>query len=446
MPLAELSEHFGLRTPVTLLQSDRPALLVTWGLFAPKVMLPVDAASWDDDRIRVVLAHELAHVRRHDWIIQIGSELVRIANWFNPLVWLAASRLRLESERACDDAVVNLGVSGREYAEHLLDLARQFGRARHGPFPAVAIVPRPSNLERRVTAMLNARLSRRPVSRDRASCHARGAAGRRPADCAVCAKHVLHALRLGLDQSGAVLPVWPWSRPTATGGVDMKCRPMGPASSRSSACLRAATHCRPSLPGFETVEQELMFGGEDIRRDITLSDRNAPGDGFSVTGPADRARPFPSEWTIQSSPGQLRPSGTARSRPPPRTMARPRRWTDPSARQSCITWRPSIRTARTPGSRDQRRHRPRWIRQGNRGHSTTPRPSLAQSASRRRTSMGVRADAAQLRAVPVQMIVTVDFSLDLNSRERPRAHDQEQRRHDDQHYRVGGDADLRARR
>jgi hypothetical protein len=54
-------------------------------------------------------------------------------------------------------------VSGRDYALHLLELARQFGRARH-IYPAVAIVPRPSSLERRVTAMLNPRLSRRPMS------------------------------------------------------------------------------------------------------------------------------------------------------------------------------------------------------------------------------------------------------------------------------------------
>ena len=52
-------------------------------------MLPIDAASWDVHRIRVVLAHEFAHIRHHDWTVRIGSELLRIINWFNPLVWLA---------------------------------------------------------------------------------------------------------------------------------------------------------------------------------------------------------------------------------------------------------------------------------------------------------------------------------------------------------------------
>lgn len=113
-----VSEQYGLRTPVRLLQSEEPALLVTWGFFAPTVMLPVDADSWADDRIHVVLAHELAHVRRGDWAVQIAGELLRATYWFNPLVWLACSRLRQESERACDDAVVNLGVDGRDYAAH----------------------------------------------------------------------------------------------------------------------------------------------------------------------------------------------------------------------------------------------------------------------------------------------------------------------------------------
>jgi len=161
----ELREHFGLRRPVRLLLSDRPAMLMTWGVLHPAVLLPRDAPSWHPDRIRVVLAHELAHIQRRDWIVQIASDLLRIVCWFNPLVWYASLRLRLESERACDDAVVNLGVSGSDYAEHLLELARQFSRTRHTAVPAVAIVPRRSTLERRVSAMLNVHLSRGPVSR-----------------------------------------------------------------------------------------------------------------------------------------------------------------------------------------------------------------------------------------------------------------------------------------
>lgn len=314
-----LSDQFGLRTPVTLLQSERPALLVTWGFFSPKVMLPIDAGSWDEDRIRVVLAHELAHVRRHDWIIQIGSELVRIANWFNPLVWLAAARLRLESERACDDAVVNLGISGREYAEHLLALARQFGRDRHTSFPAVAIVPRPSNLERRVTAMLNDRLSRHPLSR-RARLATFAALLAVAIPIALFAQNTFITLSGTIvDESGAVLPGVEVSandldRPTkrqvvtdATGRFEIVGVPQG------NHTLQA------KLPGFETFDQPLTVSGEDIHRTITLSIGSLQ-ETISVTSGPSRG-PIPERGPYKPRPVNCGPSGVRESAPPPRAGA-----------------------------------------------------------------------------------------------------------------------------
>jgi beta-lactamase regulating signal transducer with metallopeptidase domain len=160
----DISRGFGLRRPPALLLSDHPSLLVTWGAWRPKVLLPAEASGWPDDRIRIVLAHELAHVRRGDWLVQIAAEILRSAYWFNPLVWLACQRLRLESERACDDAVLGLGVDGSEYATELVTLARSFRSARQAFVPAAAIA-RPSSLERRVRAMLNAQLNRDPITR-----------------------------------------------------------------------------------------------------------------------------------------------------------------------------------------------------------------------------------------------------------------------------------------
>jgi beta-lactamase regulating signal transducer with metallopeptidase domain len=160
----DISRGCGLRRPPALLQSEHPSLLVTWGTWRPKVLLPADASRWPDDRIRIVLAHELAHVRRGDWLVQMAAEILRSAYWFNPLVWLACQRLRLESERACDDAVLGLGVDGSAYASELVTLARSFRSARQAFVPAAAIA-RPSSLERRVRAMLNAQLNRDPITR-----------------------------------------------------------------------------------------------------------------------------------------------------------------------------------------------------------------------------------------------------------------------------------------
>jgi TonB family protein len=155
---------YGLSVPVALLRSDRDSLLVTWGWRRPKVLLPADADDWTDHRICIVLAHELAHIVRGDWVVQLGAETLRILYWFNPLIWILCRRLRIESERSCDDAVLARGIEGSEYAAELLALARSLKSER----PSMAAAPamaRPSSLEGRIRAMLNATLDRRPVSR-----------------------------------------------------------------------------------------------------------------------------------------------------------------------------------------------------------------------------------------------------------------------------------------
>jgi TonB family protein len=163
--LARVSSLFGLRRHVVLVRSTRRAVIVTWGVLRPKVVLPADVAEWPRERLDVVLAHEIAHITRGDWLVQTAAEVGKAIYWFNPLFWAACARLRYESERACDDAVMNTGVTSHVYATELLELARSFGRHRQAWLPAPAMAARPSNLERRVRAMLNARLDRGPITR-----------------------------------------------------------------------------------------------------------------------------------------------------------------------------------------------------------------------------------------------------------------------------------------
>ncbi|MFM8534315.1 MAG: TonB family protein, partial [Acidimicrobiia bacterium] len=159
----DLRARLALRAPVRLVVTDHPALLVTWGALSPVILLPADADTWSTDRISHVVAHEMAHMHRRDWVIQLFAEIARAVNWFNLLFWIACSRLRRDSEHACDDIVIDLGFRGTSYASHLLDLARSF--SVHGrtwlPAPSIA---RPSTLERRVRAMLNPQVDRRPIS------------------------------------------------------------------------------------------------------------------------------------------------------------------------------------------------------------------------------------------------------------------------------------------
>jgi TonB family protein len=157
----ELSARLGVRRPVALLATRLPGMVGTWGCLRPCVLLPTHYGSWTDARIRIVLGHELAHIRRHDWSIQIAAEIVRAVFWFSPFFWIACARLRRESEQACDDAVLEAGVPAAEYASHLLEIARTCRPALAGALS----IARPSTLEWRITAMLNSTIARKRPTR-----------------------------------------------------------------------------------------------------------------------------------------------------------------------------------------------------------------------------------------------------------------------------------------
>ena len=160
-----LQTRLRITRPLQILLSLDPASMpLTWGFFRPRILLPAGAMEWSPDRRRTVLSHELAHIARHDWPAQIFAELTRALYWFHPLVWFACARLRSESERACDDSVLNSGVDPSHYATQLLDLARTLKDAHRGWSTALAIA-RPTNLERRFIAMLNPNLNRGGISR-----------------------------------------------------------------------------------------------------------------------------------------------------------------------------------------------------------------------------------------------------------------------------------------
>jgi hypothetical protein len=136
---------------------------MVWGLFNPVLMLPASAALWPRARLQAVIMHELAHVRRRDALTQFIAEIARAVYWFNPLVWLAARRLYLEREHACDDVVLNAGTRASEYAGELLDLVKSLRPTRATAMAAIAMA-RPSQLKVRLHAVLDDARSRRSVT------------------------------------------------------------------------------------------------------------------------------------------------------------------------------------------------------------------------------------------------------------------------------------------
>ncbi len=161
--IAEVSEQIGLRRGVCVLESTRVSMPMTWGVWRPLLLLPAEARHWSPERLRLVLSHELVHVKRQDCLTQLFTQVGCALYWFHSLVWLAAGRLRKERERACDDAVLRLGIKGSQYAEHLLDLVRSL-QANERWSAAVAMA-QPADLETRLVALLNPNLNRQALTR-----------------------------------------------------------------------------------------------------------------------------------------------------------------------------------------------------------------------------------------------------------------------------------------
>jgi hypothetical protein len=161
----------GIARPLTLLRGERFGIPVTWGIIYPVVLLPRSADEWHEERRRFVLLHEMAHVRRLDALTQLIAQFAIAIFWFNPLVWLAARRMRVEREHACDDYVLRQGTAPSRYAAELLDLVRSFGTAPAGtarPAFAALAMARPAELEGRMEAILSAGKNRRALGRGRA--------------------------------------------------------------------------------------------------------------------------------------------------------------------------------------------------------------------------------------------------------------------------------------
>ena len=156
--------HPGWNRQISVRLSTRITVPIVWGFLRPVILLPVDANHWRTERLRAVLLHELAHIERWDWVVQTIAQVTCAVYWFNPFVWFAARRMRIEAEQACDDQVLNAGYRSTDYAQHLLDIVRDVKTVGSVSRAAVAIT-RSSKIEGRLRTVLAENLNRHPVTK-----------------------------------------------------------------------------------------------------------------------------------------------------------------------------------------------------------------------------------------------------------------------------------------
>jgi beta-lactamase regulating signal transducer with metallopeptidase domain len=137
------------------------AVPMVFGIRKPCVLLPPIAVEWSRDCLRSVLLHEMVHIARADFAVQIFCRWITVLYVWNPFVWLLYSRMRVEAETACDEQVLRLGVSPRDYASHLFTVAHYLtGNTAKSVPPSLLAMARSGKLEGRIQMILHTQSSR----------------------------------------------------------------------------------------------------------------------------------------------------------------------------------------------------------------------------------------------------------------------------------------------
>ena len=150
----QLARSFGIRRSVSLFTSSRVSMPMTIGTFRPLIILPPDLVhTLAAAELESVIAHELAHIKRWDYLTNLLQRLVQAGLFFHPAVWLIGRHLMIERELACDDWAVKTCEPHR-YASCLTRLVELLSESR--PLAAAAGILFGKHLiSRRVEMILN---------------------------------------------------------------------------------------------------------------------------------------------------------------------------------------------------------------------------------------------------------------------------------------------------
>jgi beta-lactamase regulating signal transducer with metallopeptidase domain len=145
-----LAARLGIRRPVALLESalvDVPSVV---GWFRPVILAPASALSGlTPPQLEMILAHELAHIRRRDPLVNLLQTGIEAALFYHPAAWWISSRIRQEREHCCDEAAVALCGDPVGYARSLARLERL-----RQEWPALAVSSTGGSLLERVRRLV----------------------------------------------------------------------------------------------------------------------------------------------------------------------------------------------------------------------------------------------------------------------------------------------------
>lgn len=160
--LARAQRRMGFKHGTALLTSNELASPISWGLMRPVILLNSRAVEASGEA-EAIIAHELAHVARMDWMKLLLARIATALFWFNPLVWMLAREAHQLREETADDAVLGADIADTDYAQLLVGVARHecpgLLLGAHG------VAPSKNSLARRVARVLDGKSVRGPVAR-----------------------------------------------------------------------------------------------------------------------------------------------------------------------------------------------------------------------------------------------------------------------------------------
>ena len=312
--LGECKRVLGVRKPVELAETEAVSSPALFGFLHPKLLLPAGIRSTLTlDELRFVLLHELAHVKRNDILVNWIVAVLQALHWFNPVIWFAFHRMRLDREVACDAlALSRVGRhESRAYGHTIVRLLERASAARRLPGMAGALEDR-EHIKRRITQIARFK----PYAR-------------RWSFVAVAALGVVSAVGL-TDRVGApALPIPPPPPEAERGAPTSSVPPLAAAPEARQEAIPRRLHARTTGRASFRRCSRLGPGVSGLvrsRGDPTCANPV----GIAHCGRVRVARPRASRLCRTGSHTE-RGRGTARRGPPGRGPDRPKRIWNPPA-------------------------------------------------------------------------------------------------------------------
>ncbi|HUS72120.1 MAG TPA: M56 family metallopeptidase, partial [Sedimentisphaerales bacterium] len=121
--LHNLAEQLKVTRPVKLMESALVQIPTVVGWLRPVILLPASALTGlTSEQLQAVLAHELAHIRRYDYLVNMLQTVVEIVGFYHPCVWWISHKMRVERENCCDDLAVSVCGDKVGYARALTSM------------------------------------------------------------------------------------------------------------------------------------------------------------------------------------------------------------------------------------------------------------------------------------------------------------------------------------